>query len=68
LELRCEAANILIDQEIFTRTTIAGAISRGMPERRHRIKMNKAQIRELIAPMPVYPGVDWLNGISGEKA
>jgi hypothetical protein len=68
LELRCEAANILIDQEIFTTTTVAGAISTDTPERCHRTKMNKAQNRELIAPIPVYPGVDWLNGISGERA
>jgi hypothetical protein len=30
--------------------------------------MNKAEIRELIALMPVYPGVDRLNGICGEFA
>jgi len=59
---------MLIDQEIFITTTVARAIFRSTPERRHRIKMNKAEIRELIALMPVYPGVDWLNGISGERA
>jgi len=30
--------------------------------------MNKAEIRELIALMPVYPGVDRLNGNFGESA
>jgi hypothetical protein len=59
---------MLIDQEIFTTTAVAGAIFRRTSERRHRIKMNKAEIRELIALMPVYPGVDRLNGNSGESA
>ena len=68
LELRYEAANMLIDQGIFTTETVAGAIFRGTPERRHRTKMNKAEIPELIALMPVYPGVDRLNGNSGELA
>jgi hypothetical protein len=68
LELRYEAANMLIEQGIFTTTAIARAIFRGTPERRHRIKMNKAEIRELIALMPVYPGVDRLNGNCGEFA
>ena len=68
MELRYEAANMLIDQGIFTSTTVARAIFRGTQERRHRIKMNKAEIRELIALWPVYPGVDRLNGIPGELA
>jgi len=29
--------------------------------------MNKAEIRELIALTPVYPGVDVLRGIFGEQ-
>jgi hypothetical protein len=29
--------------------------------------MNKAEIRELLAFAPVYPGVDGLHGTSGEK-
>jgi hypothetical protein len=59
---------MLIEQEIFLITTVAGAIFRSAPERRHRTKMNKAEIRELIALMPVYPGVDWLYGNSGKRA
>ena len=68
LELRYLAANMLIDQGKFIINTVAGAIFRGTPEWRHRIKMNKAEIRELIALMPVYPGVDRLYGNSGERA
>ena len=68
LELSYLAANMLIDQGIFTTSMVAEAICRGTPERRHRIKMNKAEIRELIALMPVYPGVDRLYGNSGECA
>jgi len=59
---------MLIDQEIFTTIAGAGAISRRTSERRHKIKMNKAENRELIALMPVYPGVDRLNGNFGESA
>jgi len=59
---------MLIDQGIFTTNTVAGAVFRGTTERHHRIKMNKAEIRELIALMPVYPGVDRLCGNSGERA
>jgi hypothetical protein len=59
---------MLIGQEILTRMTDEWAIFRDTPERRHRTKMNKAKIRELIALIPVYPGVERLNGNSGERA
>jgi hypothetical protein len=59
---------MLFDQEIFTTTTDEWAIFRNAPEWRHRIKMNKAEIRELIALIPVYPDVETLSGISGERA
>ena len=67
LELRYEAANMLIDQGKITITAGARAICLAREERRHRTKMNKAEIRELIAPTPVYPGVDRLYGNSGER-
>ena len=68
LELRCLAANMLFDQEKFTTTTDEWAIFLTTPEWRHRIKMNKAENRELIALIPVYPGVERLSGNSGERA
>ena len=68
LELECLAANMLFEQEKFTTTTDEWAIFRNTPEWRHRIKMNKAEIRELIALIPVYPGVETLSGNSGERA
>jgi len=34
----------------------------------YRIMMHKAEILELIAPVPVYRGVDALCGLSGELA
>ena len=67
LELRGEAANMLIDQGKITITVCNRAICTAGEERRHRTKMNKAEFRELIAPAPVYPGVDWLCGNSGER-
>jgi hypothetical protein len=67
LELGSEAANILIEQEKTMITAGARAICLAKDERRHRIKMNKAGFRELIAPAPVYPGVDRLYGNSGER-
>lgn len=68
MELRYIAANMLIGQEIMTCMTDERAIFRDTPERRHRTKMNKAEIRELIALIPVYPDVERLNGNSGERA
>jgi len=62
-----EAANMLIEQEKMTRTAGARAICLAADKRRHRTKMNKAEIRELIAPTPVYPGVDRLYRNSGEQ-
>jgi hypothetical protein len=59
---------MLIDQGIFTTTTVARAILGSTQEWRHRTKMNKAENRELIALTPVYPGVDRLNGHSGERS
>jgi len=59
---------MLIGQEILTSMTDEWAILRDTPERRHRTKMNKAEIRELIALIAVYPGVERLNGNSGERA
>jgi len=58
---------MLIDQEKITRAAGARAICLATDKRRHRIKMNKAEFRELIAPAPVYPGVDRLYGNSGER-
>lgn len=60
MELRSEAANMLFDQEKSSKKVGAGVICPHGVERRHRIKMNKAEIRELIAPAPVYPGVGTL--------
>ncbi len=40
----------------------SGRHCRGHMERCHRTKMNKAQIRELTALKPVYPGVECLYG------
>jgi hypothetical protein len=59
---------MLFEQEIFSIPTDARVIFRRAPERRHRTKMNKAEIRELIALMRVYPGVDRLYGNSGKRA
>ena len=67
LELKVEAANMLIQQEKITRTAGARAICLAAYKRRHRLKMNKAEFRELIAPTPVYPGVDRLYENSGEQ-
>jgi hypothetical protein len=58
---------MLFDQEKITIAAGIGAICLAMDERRHRIKMNKAEFRELIAPTPVYPGVDRLCENSGER-
>jgi len=58
---------MLIGQGKTTTTTVAGAIVRVMLERRHRTMMNKAEIRELIALRPVYPGVGRLHGKFGER-
>jgi hypothetical protein len=58
---------MLIDQGKITITAGTRAICLAREERRHRTKMNKAEFRELIAPTPVYPGVDRLCGISGER-
>ena len=62
-----EAANMLIEQEKSTISAGARAICLATDKRRHRISMNKAGFRELIAPAPVYPGVDRLYGNSGEQ-
>jgi len=62
-----EAANMLIEQEKMTIPAGARAICLATDKRRHRISMNKAEFRELIAPTPVYPGVDRLYGNSGEQ-
>jgi hypothetical protein len=58
---------MLIAQEKSSRKVGAGAICPHGVERRHRIKMNKAEIRELIAPIPVYPGVGRLCSHSVER-
>lgn len=58
---------MLIGQGKIITTTVAGAILRVMLERRHITMMNKAEIRELIALIPVYPGVDRLHGKFGER-
>jgi len=58
---------MLIDQGKSSKKVGAGVICPQGVERRHRIKMNKAEFRELIAPRPVYPGVDRLYGNSGEQ-
>ena len=50
--------------EIPPGTGIRGTID---TERRLRIKMNKAEIRELIPVAPVYPGVIWLFRHTGER-
>jgi hypothetical protein len=68
LEHLTEAANMLIDQEKSTNMTGTWDLARAKPEQRHRIKMNKAEIRELIAPGPVYPGVEWLYTHPRERA
>jgi hypothetical protein len=68
LELEIEAANMLIEQEKMTITAGTRASCLATDERRHRIKMNKAEFRELIVLTPVYPGVDRLYGNSGERA
>jgi hypothetical protein len=67
LERPGEAANILIGQEkngFAADSGIGGTIDM---ERRLRIKMNKAEIRELIPAAPVYPGVAWLLPVLGEQ-
>jgi len=51
---------MLFAQEKSSKKVGAGVICPHGVERRHRIKMNKAEIRELIAPAPVYPGVGTL--------
>ena len=61
------AANMLIAQEKTEHSASAGAIHQSRADRCHRIKMNKADFRELIAPVPVYPGVDGLSGESRER-
>jgi len=58
---------MLIAQEKMTILAGARAICLATEERRHRTKMNKAEFRELITRAPVYPGVDWLYGNSGER-
>jgi len=58
---------MLFGQEKITINVGNRAICTAGEERRHRTKMNKAEFRELIAPAPVYPGVDRLYGNSGER-
>jgi len=58
---------MLIAQGKSSKKVGAGVICPQWVERRHRIKMNKAEIRELIAPAPVYPGVGMLCGHSVER-
>jgi len=58
---------MLLDQEKTTTAAGVRAICLARDERRHIIKMNKAEFRELIARTPVYPGVDRLCGNSGEQ-
>jgi len=58
---------MLFEQEKMTLAVGARAICLATDERRHIIKMNNAEFRELIAPRPVYPGVDRLYGNSGEQ-
>jgi len=58
---------MLIAQEKITILAGAKAICLATQERRHRTKMNKAEIPELIAQTPVYPGVDRLYRTSGEQ-
>jgi hypothetical protein len=50
--------------EISAGTGVRGTID---TERRLRIKMNKAEIRELIPAAPVYPGVFRLFRHPGER-
>jgi hypothetical protein len=58
---------MLFEQGKIRITAGVRAICLATDERRHRIKMNKAEFRELIAPAPVYPGVDRLYRNSGER-
>jgi hypothetical protein len=48
---------MLIAQGKFIHAVSGAPPLTGAMEKRHRIKMNKADIRELIAPAPVYRGV-----------
>jgi hypothetical protein len=58
---------MLFEQEKMTLAVGARAICLATDERRHIIKMNNAEFRELIAPTRVYPGVGRLYGNSGEQ-
>ena len=62
-----EAANILIVQEKSGVAVRHGPVVPGGAERGHGTKMPKLRIRELIAPAPVYPGVDRLCGDFGKR-
>jgi len=58
---------MFFEQEKITIAAGVRAICLAKDERRHITKMNKPEFRELIAPRPVYPGVDRLYGNSGEQ-
>jgi hypothetical protein len=67
LEPTIEAANMLIGRGKFEIPAATGVCGTIVTERRLRIKMNKAEIRELIPVARVYPGVGWLLRRTGER-
>jgi hypothetical protein len=58
---------MLFDREKFQIIAATGPGKTSSTERRLRIKMNKAEIRELIPFAPVYRGVGWLSGHTVER-
>ena len=64
LATRHEAANMLFAQEKIEKSTGVPGVLSHWAERCHRTKMNKQEIRELISPAPVYPGVEDLCDVA----